>query len=265
MKISVIITAFNAEKFLVKAVESFLRQDYENKELLIIDDISSDGTHDIITNYIEKYPKIIKWIKEKDSGISHARNIALKYATGDLIGFLGADDFLHKDFFSELEYYLEENSNFDVIYFNNYCVGASNSFSMSSNIRIDKRNLIKHCPIASGESFYYRKEVFQDVQFNEKNKYSMDYELNLALASSKKSDGKKYLFYPVNITAVFNLDSGENISSLNSDYQRLETVAVQIKYAKNNLEKFRILWRAKKKLLKNRSKFREISSYIGVK
>jgi glycosyltransferase involved in cell wall biosynthesis len=262
MKISVIITAFNVEKYLVKAVESFLEQDYQDKELLIIDDISTDGSHKIIQDYCQKFPQMIKWIKEKDSGISNARNIALKHVTGDVVGFLGADDFFHKNFFSEMVYYAKVADNFDVMHFNSYCVGTSVGFDLSVKTPVTKRNLIKHCPIGSGESFYYRKEVFEQVQFNEKNKYSMDYELNMALVSQKKPDGQKYSFYPVNISAVFNVHTGDNISSASSDKQRLETVVVQLKYAKGLKEKLRIYWSAKKKIFRNYQLFCEIKKNV---
>lgn len=262
MKISTIITAFNAEKYIAKAIESFLSQDYQDKELLIIDDISTDGTHKIIESYCQKFPQFIKWIKEKDSGISNGRNIALKHVTGDLVGFLGADDILHKDFFSQIAYYAEINQNFDIMYFNSYAVGGAFGFSPSANICVTKRNLIKHCPIGSGESFYYRKEVFKEVNFNEKNRYSMDYEFNMHLAANTKENGKKYLFYPVNITSVFNVHTGDNISSSNSIKQRLETIAVQLKYANCFLEKARILWRGKKLIFKNYSTLCELVKKI---
>jgi glycosyltransferase involved in cell wall biosynthesis len=254
MKISVIITAFNGVKYIAKAVESFIEQDYENKELVIIDGISTDGTHEIIEKYSRQFPDQIKWIKEKDRGISNARNIALKHATGDVIGFLGCDDFLHKNFFREFSYYASQNPNFDIAYFNSYCVGFSNSFLNSADIRFTKRNLIKHCPVGSGESFYYRRKIFASHQFNEKNRYSMDYELNMALVSSKE----KYLFFPINITAVFNQDIGSNHSSANALKQRLETVAVQLKYANRLVEKARIIWRARKLLSKNFPLFKQI-------
>lgn len=262
MKISVIITTFNAAKYLPKALESFLDQEYENKELLIVDDISTDGTHEIIASYQQKYPTVIRWIREKDTGISNARNIALKYASGDLIGFLGADDFLHKDFFTNMKYYFEVNADFDVIYFNAYSVGGSNAFNQGARVAVNVRNLIKYCPIASGESFYYRRQVFERFKFNEKNRYSMDYELNMAVASSQKENGKKYSFYPVNIAAVFNVNTGENISSANSIKQRLETISVQLKYAKNAIAAAKILWRGKKLICKNFAEFQKISQAI---
>lgn len=255
MKISVIITTFNAAKYLPKAIESFLEQGYANKELLILDDISTDETHAIISDYQKKFPQFIRWIKEKDSGISHGRNLALKHATGDVIGFLGADDFFHKNFFEEMSYYVKMNPHFDVIYFNCYSVGISNGFDASATIPMTKRNLIKHCPIGSGESFYYRKEIFNRFKFNEKNRYCMDYELNMALVSTNKENGKKYSFYPVNIVAVFNGNSGENISAKNGAKQRLETIEVQLKFAKNLKEKLQIFWRGRKVILKNLSQF----------
>jgi len=255
MKISVIITTFNAAKYLPKAIESFLEQSYEDKELVILDDISTDGTHKIIESYQKQFPHFIKWIKEKDSGISHGRNLALKHVTGDLVGFLGADDLLHKNFFAEMDYYVKMNPHFDVVYFNSYSIGVSNNFDASATIPMTKRNLIKHCPIGSGESFYYRREIFDRFKFNEKNRYCMDYELNMAIVSAKRLDGKKYSFYPVNIAAVFNGDTGENISSANAIKQKLETIAVQLKYAKNLKEKLRIFWRGKKQILKNLSQF----------
>ena len=97
MKISVIITVFNGEKYLRKAIDSFLSQQYDEKELIIVDGKSTDGSHEIIADYKTRFPHLIKWINQPDTGISNGRNIALQNATGDIVGFLGADDFLHED------------------------------------------------------------------------------------------------------------------------------------------------------------------------
>lgn len=257
MKISLIITVLNAESCLRKAVDSFLAQEYADKELIILDGKSQDGSHKIIAEYQKKFPHLIKWINQPDSGISQARNIALKHVTGDLVGFLGADDFLHKDFYTQMAYYVDVNPDFDVMYFNSYTVGNNSAFDNSAQIMMTKRNLIKLCPIGSGESFYYRRAVFDAIKFNEKNRYSMDYELNMALICSGK-----YRFFPVNIAAVFNGSYGESISFFNSIKQRLETVAVQLKYANNFKEKINILYRKKKLILKNFRTFYKIKKII---
>ncbi len=259
MKISLIITVFNAKKYIAKAIESFLTQEYSDKELIILDGKSTDGSHEIILQYQQKYPELIKWIRAQDNGISDARNIALKQVSGDLVGFLGADDFLHRDFYKQMAYYVEQNPDFDVIYFNSYSIGKNPSFDASAQIKINVRNLIKHAPIASGESFYYRKKIFDEIKFNENNRYSMDYELNMLLASSVK----KYIFYPVNIIAVFNGSFGDSISSSNTLKQRLETIAVQLKFAKNFGAKIGILCRKKKLIFKNFSTFLKIKKNLG--
>ncbi len=258
LKISVIMTVYNGEKFLKTSIESFLSQDYINKELIIVDDISTDNSLQIIENYQQQNPGIIKWIKQKDSGISNARNIALKYTSGDLIGFLGCDDILHKNFFNEASYYFNLTQNFDVIFFNNYCIGNSYAFNFASQYKINIRNLIKFCPIASGESFYYRKSIFDNFKFNENNLYSMDYELNMAIAKQKK-----FLFFPVNLVAVFNQDTGNNQSSLNSFKQRVESVCVQLKYSQSFFQKLRIFFRSRKLILKNFNLFKSISKKIS--
>ncbi len=255
MKISLIITVYNSVKYIEKAIESFISQDYANKELIILDGKSTDGSHEIIAKYVAQHPQLIRWIKADDKGISHARNIALKEISGDLVGFLGADDILHKDFYQKMAYYVQINPDFDVIYFNAYAIGKGSSFNASSQIMMTKRNLIKHCPIGSGESFYYKKAIFDNFKFNENNRYSMDYELNMALVSSKKDNGEKYNFFPVNIEAVFNGSFGDSISSSNSLKQRIETICVNLKYAKNFSEKFGIFWRKKKMILKNFQQF----------
>lgn len=257
MKISLIITVFNGDKYLRKAIDSFLAQDCDDKELIILDGKSTDDSHKIIAEYQKSFPNLIKWINESDFGISHARNIALKHVTGDLVGFLGADDFLHQDFYAQLAYYTKVNPDFDALYFNSYTVGNTSSFDNSSQIRMTRRNLIKLCPIGSGESFYYRKAVFDDIKFNEKNRYSMDYQLNMAMVASGK-----YRFFPINITAVFNGSYGESISVVSSLKQRLETLAVQLKYSRNFKEKLGVLFRKKKLVLKNFKTFCEIKKII---
>jgi hypothetical protein len=99
------------------------------------------------------------------------------------------------------------------------------------------------------------KAVLGGLPLGVPNLYSMDYELNMELVTSKK-----YLFFPINITSVFNQNIGSNQSSANSLKQRLETVFVQLKYAKNLKEKLHVLWRAKKLLLKNSSSLNQLNS-----
>jgi glycosyltransferase involved in cell wall biosynthesis len=257
MKISVILAVLNGKNYLNRSIESFLQQDYHNKELIIIDGKSTDQSHQIIANYQQKYPKLIKWLQDPDTGISNARNIATKKATGDVVGFLGVDDILHKNFFSQLSYYNSINNQYDAMYFDGYVISSSLSYHRkSADIAFTFRNLVKNSPIASGECFYYKKHIFDQFGFNENNKHTMDYEFNVALATNNKS------FFGIAIPSIFNISDGSNISAKMKNTQRLETVAIQLKYANKFSDKLKIYLRRPKLILKNWIKIKNISKSL---
>jgi len=86
--ISVIIPTFNREWALQEAIDSVLDQDYGNKELIIVDDGSTDDTGDILHTYENR----ITVIRQKNAGVSAARNRGIHTATGSYIAFLDSDD-----------------------------------------------------------------------------------------------------------------------------------------------------------------------------
>lgn len=90
--VSIITPMYNSEKYIVSTIESVLRQTYKNWEMIIVDDCSTDSSSEIAKLYSEK-DKRIKYIRtEKNSGVSNARNLALKEANGSFIAFLDSDD-----------------------------------------------------------------------------------------------------------------------------------------------------------------------------
>ncbi len=91
--ISVIVAVYNGAKTLQRCIDSVSDQTYPNKELIIIDGGSTDGTIDIIRS---NQDKIAYWRSEPDNGIYNAWNKALGHTTGDWICFLGSDDYLWK-------------------------------------------------------------------------------------------------------------------------------------------------------------------------
>lgn len=88
-KISIITVCFNSEKHLEEAILSVVNQPYDNKEYLIIDGGSTDGTLDIIAKYRDR---IDYFVSEPDKGISDAFNKGIIAATGDIIGICNSDD-----------------------------------------------------------------------------------------------------------------------------------------------------------------------------
>ena len=94
-KVSIIMPVYNAEKYLVEAIESVLRQTYTNFELLLINDRSSDNSVAICKEYEENDPRIVLLKNDSEShGPGPTRNIGLDHASGEYILFLDADDWL---------------------------------------------------------------------------------------------------------------------------------------------------------------------------
>lgn len=88
--ITIIVAVFNGGKTLQQCIDSVAQQTYANKELIIIDGGSKDGTVDLL---VANREKIRYWISESDNGIYNAWNKGLSQAKGEWICFLGADDF----------------------------------------------------------------------------------------------------------------------------------------------------------------------------
>ena len=100
--VSVLMPVYNSEKYLVEALDSLTGQDYENLEIIILDDGSNDSSFSIITRYKERDGRIIVERRE-NRGIGSGRNRLLSLASGDFVFFFDSDDILlSKSFISTL-------------------------------------------------------------------------------------------------------------------------------------------------------------------
>lgn len=94
LKVSVIIPAYNSEKYLSRCLDSILEQTLTDIEIIVVNDGSTDKTEEIITQYIIKDSRIKK-INQSNKGTSSARNNGIKYAKGDYLCFVDSDDTIH--------------------------------------------------------------------------------------------------------------------------------------------------------------------------
>lgn len=100
-KLSVIIPCYNVEKIITKTIESLNNQTYNNIEIILIDDCSTDNTYKKLLEF--KNQKNIKIFKnEKNSGAACSRNFGIKIATSDYIGFIDSDDEIPKNYYEVL-------------------------------------------------------------------------------------------------------------------------------------------------------------------
>ena len=90
--VSIIVPSYNCKKYIGKCIESVIDQTYTNWELLITDDCSSDGTTDIINDYVKKDNRIKLYKLQSNSGAAVARNNSIQMAQGRYIAFLDSDD-----------------------------------------------------------------------------------------------------------------------------------------------------------------------------
>src|SRR5690606_29655357 len=93
---SIILPCYNCQDYVGHAIDSVIGQSYENWELLIVDDGSTDRSPDIIRQYADSNFRI-RVITQDNQGVSKARNLALENARGAYITFLDADDWLPPD------------------------------------------------------------------------------------------------------------------------------------------------------------------------
>jgi glycosyltransferase involved in cell wall biosynthesis len=93
--VSVIIIFYNAERFFDEAIESVFAQTYDNWELLLVDDGSTDKSRSIALRYAEKHPDKVHYLEHagrQNRGMSASRNLGIAHAKGEYIAFLDADD-----------------------------------------------------------------------------------------------------------------------------------------------------------------------------
>lgn len=107
-KVSVIVPVYNDEQYLADCVDSILRQSYQDIELILVDDGSTDDSPQICENYRERDARV-RVLHKANGGVGSSRNAGLAMATGDYILFVDNDDWLVDDHIEQLYRHLTEN------------------------------------------------------------------------------------------------------------------------------------------------------------
>ncbi len=112
--VSVIIPTYNSKRFITKTFLSIINQTYQEFEIILVDDCSTDGTFKLLQKLQNKYKKKVKLIKTKtNSGtVAAPRNLGIKYSKGQIICFVDSDDIWEKN---KLEYQLKEYDNNSIL------------------------------------------------------------------------------------------------------------------------------------------------------
>ena len=96
MKLSIIVPVHNTEKYLPECIDSLVNQTYRDKEIILVDNGSTDSSGEICDRCAEQYD-FVRVIHQENQGIQGSRNTGLKYAVGELIAFVDSDDGIDHD------------------------------------------------------------------------------------------------------------------------------------------------------------------------
>ena len=178
--VTVYITNKNYKKYLDNAIKSVFRQTYKKKELIIIDDASTDNSKNIIKKYEKN--KICKVIYNKTTkGLIKSSNIAIKAAKGKYIIRLDADDYLDPNAIYLMVNTIEKETNIALVYSDYYLVDEKkNILSLEKQISRYK-NSLEHKPVLAACCLIRKSSIFSvnlyDERFNRQDGYDLWYKL----------------------------------------------------------------------------------------
>jgi len=187
MKLSIVTNSFNQAPFFEEAILSVLGQSYPNIEYIVVDPGSTDGSREIIQKHLSRIACVIL---EADNGPADGLNRGFRDATGDILGYINADDAYLPGAFGKVAAVFEKNPSIDVVYGHGYLIDENNRIIRRLySDPFDLRRYIYGGVTVMQQSTFIRREAFLAVGgFNVHNRTCWDGELILDLALR----GKKF-------------------------------------------------------------------------
>jgi glycosyltransferase involved in cell wall biosynthesis len=190
IRVSVITVCFNSAKTILNTIESVLSQEYPNVEYIIIDGGSTDGTLDIVQKYKDKITKVVS---EVDKGIYDAMNKGINLASGEIIGFLNADDIYTNENVLNTIAETMKNKSIDACYADLVFVNNHNKIVRKYNSSLFKPSLINCGWMPAHPTLYVRRRVFELYGgFKTNYKIAADFEF-VARVLGKYAVSAKYI------------------------------------------------------------------------
>lgn len=164
IELSIIVPVYNVEQYLEECLVSIYAVENIKKEVILVNDGSTDSSQEILRRYKEKYPDITVLIDKENRGLSSARNAGIKVAKGEYISFIDSDDWIdskkYEEFFKEgQKYSLDIMISKPILYQNNKVIhNTSRKYYNPIEISLGKEFFIK-----SVEKNCYSMEVWDDI------------------------------------------------------------------------------------------------------
>lgn len=257
-KISFIVPVYNVEKYLAECINSILNVEYQNKEIILINDGSTDDSEKICRIY-EQDNENIKLISKKNEGLSEARNLGIRKATGEYIFFIDSDDFYSYDFSRDISTVINENS-YDVILFDYKYYNQQSDTFLTPKKTIDKNNI-------NGKEGIQVLEYFLEYQKNiqwivVQGVYKKEFLVGNELYFVKDRYYEDILWLPevfINSNSMFYIDNNIYVYRLEREGQITSDISEKslsdnlyvIDYWEKKLRKYKLKEELKVKIMKN--------------
>lgn len=173
--VSVIMSVYNAESYLDKAIKSILNQTYKLLELIIINDGSTDKSLDIIISYLKIDDRIV-FINQQNMGLTKSLNKAIKISKGAYIARQDADD---ESKSNRIEQQLKLLKSNDLDFVVARAIKNGNIVPKRFLLNFNKEIIFKTGNIFIHGTFFGKKSIFQNIKYNESYKYTQDFKFIL--------------------------------------------------------------------------------------
>ena len=110
MRFSIIVPVYNVEKYIRKCMETVMGQTFRDYEVIVVNDESPDNSMQIVAEFADKYPGMIKMIHQKNTGLGGARNRGVQEAQGEYLLFLDSDDYVSADLLESVDIQLKQHA-----------------------------------------------------------------------------------------------------------------------------------------------------------
>lgn len=237
VEVSVIIPVYNVRKYLRRCIESVLEQNFDDYEIILVDDGSTDGSEEICNLYKNKHDRVRVYHKE-NGGLSDARNYGIDKSKGKYLAFIDSDDYIAYDYLSTLYTMIVKNQvkiscvsshkvKTDELAFSKEV--DTDEVDVLSNINTLKRVFKRDDVSVSAWGKMYDRELFNEIRYPKGKLYEDLYTTPYLIEKSEKvalSRSKKYYYY-------VRKDSITKRTISNKDYSIFEALQNLVDYFGN--------------------------------
>lgn len=253
MLISIIVPVYNSEKYIVQCVQSILNQTFQDFELILVDDGSTDRSQVLLSSLLSSFPQKISYFFKKNEGVSSARNYGLRQARGKYVSFIDSDDYICEDFLQRLVTAAEEDD-IDLV------MSGISFFDKETNI-IERKQLPEQKNLCKNSKDWFEIASMDLIT----SPVSKLYKTSLLKKSGLFFDESKSLGEDrdFNVKYLSLINNAVSISSSSYMYRRDVANSLTRKYHKERFFDDIDYWNKLKNLLEQKSSLEDSKDYLA--